>query len=103
MYDPIEHDFNSWCCREEREDALECLSYQFEGVAEGLLLYGGWSSDDEGWSSDDEGFESDDEGFESKVHSIALELAEQEMEEAKREWKAAQKEIYDSRYDDYYN
>lgn len=96
MYDPIEHDFNSWCCREEREDALECLSYQFEGVAEGLLLYGGWSSDDEGWSSDDE-------GFESKVHSIALELAEQEMEEAKREWKAAQKEIYDSRYDDYYN
>lgn len=89
MYDPIEHDFNSWCCREEREDALECLSYQFEGVAEGLLLYGGWSSDDE--------------GFESKVHSIALELAEQEMEEAKREWKAAQKEIYDSRYDDYYN
>ena len=89
MYDPIEHDFNSWSDREEREDALERFSYQFNSVAEDLLL-------DEGWSSDDE-------GFESEVHSLALELAEQEIEEAKREWEDAQKEIYESRYDYYYN
>ena len=89
MYDPIEHDFNSWSDREEREDALERFSYQFNSGAEDLLL-------DEGWSSDDE-------GFESEVHSLALELAEQEIEEAKREWEAAQKEIYESRYDYYYN
>lgn len=89
MYDPIEHDFNSWSDREEREDALERFSYQFNSEAEDLLL-------DEGWSSDDE-------GFESEVHSLALELAEQEIEEAKREWEDAQKEIYESRYDNYYN
>ena len=89
MYDPIDHDFNSWCAREEREDALECFSYQFDSEVEDLLL-------DEGWSSDDE-------GFESEVHSLALELAEQEIEEAKREWEADQKEIYESRYDNYYN
>ena len=89
MYDPIEHDFNSWSDREEREDALESFSYQFDSEVEDLLL-------DEGWSSDDE-------GFESEVHSLALELAEQEIEEAKREWEDAQKEIYESRYDYYYN
>ena len=89
MYDPIERDFNSWCAHEEREDALERFSYQFESESEDLLL-------DEGWSSDDE-------GFESEVHSLALELAEQELREAKREWEADQKEIYESRYDDYYN
>ena len=89
MYDPIEHDFNSWSDREEREDALERFSYQFDSEVEYLLL-------DEGWSSDDE-------GFESEVHSLALELAEQEIEEAKREWEDAQKEIYESRYDNYYN
>ena len=96
MYDPIEHDFNSWSDREEREDALERFSYQFNSAAEDLLLDEGWSSDDEGWSSDDE-------GFESEVHSLALELAEQEIEEAKRELEADQKEIYESRYDNYYN
>ena len=89
MYDPIDHDFNSWCAREEREDALECFSYQFYSEDEDLLL-------DEGWSSDDE-------GFEFKVHSLALEFAEQEIEEAKREWEADQKEIYESRYDYCYN
>lgn len=89
MYDPIEHEFNSWSDREEREDALERFSYQFGSEAEDLLL-------DEGWSSDDE-------GFESEVHSLALELAEQEIEEAKREWEATLKEIYESRYDNYYN